>query len=87
MRLRLLAVAVLLAGCAPSRVDWEDIRVLKTAADVTGCKFLGLSQDDDMKDLLKKVSKLYGDTVVMKDTMGAKDLVAEVYRCRAEGKR
>ena len=86
--MRLLAVAVLLAGCAAERVDWRDIRVLKTAgADVTGCTFRGLSQDDDMEDLLKKAGKIYGDTVVMKDTMGAKDLVAEVYRCRAEGKR
>jgi hypothetical protein len=83
-----IALAVLLvvarwAG-AEERVDWREIRVLKPqeASAVAACTFRGLAQDDDMEDLLKRARKIYGDTVVMKDTMRGKDFVAEVYRCR-----
>jgi hypothetical protein len=83
-----IALGVLLsAGLfaeAEQRVDWREIRVLRPqdASAVAGCTFRGLAQDDDMEDLLKRARKIYGDTVLMKDTMRGKDFMAEVYRCR-----
>lgn len=68
-------------------VDWRAIRVLKETdrADVAGCTFKGMAADDDMEDVLKKASKIYGNAVVVKDTMRGKDFVVEVYRCQEKG--
>lgn len=79
---------LLSASCpawADDRVDWRDIRVLKSGTEAPGCEFRGMAQDDDMEDILKKASKIYGDTVAMKDTMRGKDFVVEVYRCGPKG--
>lgn len=70
---------------AQERLDWRQVRVLKTGAEAASCEFRGLAQDDDMEDILKKAVKIDGDTVAMKDTMRGKDFVVEVYRCTPKG--
>lgn len=81
----LLVVSAVSAGRTQERLDWRQVRVLKTAAEAANCEFRGLAQDDDMEDVLKKAVKIDGDTVAMKDTMRGKDFVVEVYRCAPKG--
>jgi len=84
------SVLLLLMPCAAwaeELSDWRNIRVLKEgdSTGIAGCTFKGMAADDDMEDILKKASKIYGDTVVVKNTMRGKDFVVEVYRCQDKG--
>jgi hypothetical protein len=80
-------VLLLLAACGastdPPKPHLRDIRVLKPI-EIRGCDFRGVVSDEDMEDLLGKARKIYGDTVVLRDTTQGRLLLAEAYRCRVQ---
>ena len=81
-----VAVAlIVLAGTAWAQRSERDVlgRVALTTdvSLVQGCTLLGRVQDDEVKDLRRKVVRLGGDTAVV--AFGYDDIHADVYRCPA----
>jgi hypothetical protein len=86
-------MALLVGGCASSNgvsnVEASRVRVVKDAAQVSGCKVLGTVADNEFEDLQKKAARLGGNVALLTPERRSKGgyfglqdyMTADVYQC------
>lgn len=84
----LIALTLILAGCASTNSTVPAMRLVKDADTVKACTLVGVVTDTDTNDLVKKAKKLGADTLLI---TGSKEefqfpsmrtvILAEAYRC------